>query len=112
MIEAEQPEGLSSRKLVVETAKHNVLTAYCADDGLDLLQRFPRVDALFVHGSLLANSPDILSTLKQRAPGVPIILASPFGNMHSSLADFVIDSHRPQDLLLLITGEISVRART
>jgi len=28
MMEEEQPEGLSARKLVVETAKHNVLTAY------------------------------------------------------------------------------------
>ena len=35
MIETEQPEALSARKLVVETAKHNVLTAYDAQSGLD-----------------------------------------------------------------------------
>jgi hypothetical protein len=27
MIEIEQPEGLSARKLVLETSKHNVITA-------------------------------------------------------------------------------------
>lgn len=42
MIEAEQPEGISSRKLVVETAKHNVITAYNPETGLKLLRRFPR----------------------------------------------------------------------
>ena len=53
MIEMEQPEGLSSRKLIIETAKHNVLTAYNAEVGLDLLRRFPNVDLALVHSSLL-----------------------------------------------------------
>jgi hypothetical protein len=30
MIEVEQPEGVSSRKLILETARHNVITAYTA----------------------------------------------------------------------------------
>ena len=110
MMEAEQPEGLSARKLVVESAKHNVLTAYSADDGLDLLHRFPRVDAILVHSALLADSPHILSTVKVRAPDVPVILASPFGNMRSPLANFIVDSHHPQQLLQLLSSEISARA--
>ena len=57
MIEEEQPEGLSARKLVVETVKHNVLTAYNAEDGIDLLKRFPNVDAVLVHaGSALQEA--------------------------------------------------------
>ena len=112
MIEAEQPEGLSARKLVVETAKHNVLTAYSMDDGLDLLRRFPKVDAIFIHSALLANNPHILSAVKEQAPGVPAILASPFGNMRSTLADFIVDSHHPQQLLELLTSQISIRQGT
>ena len=46
MIEEEQPEGLSARKLVVETAKHNVLTAYNAKEGIDLLRCFPNIDVV------------------------------------------------------------------
>ena len=111
MIEAEQPEGISTRKLVVETAKHNVITAYSIDDGLDLLRRFPNVDAIFVHARLLEESPDILSTVRQMDPGIPVILAAPFGNMRSPHADFVIDSHHPEDLLRLLVHEIQPRHR-
>lgn len=111
MIEAEQPEGISTRKLVVETAKHNVITAYSTDDGLDLLRRFPNVDAIFVHAALFENCPDILSTVREMAPGTPVILAAPFGNMRSPHADFVIDSHHPEDLLRLLTHDILPRSR-
>ncbi len=109
MIEAEQPEGLSARKLVVETAKHNVLTAYTKDDGIGLLRRFPNVDAILVHGALVETSPDLLSEIRELAPDTPIILAAPFGNLRSPLADFIIDSHHPQDLLRLLTQEIKPR---
>lgn len=109
MIEAEQPEGLSARKLVVETAKHNVLTAYSTDSGLDLLRRFPNVDAILVHGACAAKDPSILSAIRDQVPGLPIILAAPFGNMRSPYADFVIDSHNPQEILRLLGGEIRPR---
>jgi hypothetical protein len=36
MIEVEQPEGLSTQKLVLETARHNVITAYTAAVGMKL----------------------------------------------------------------------------
>jgi hypothetical protein len=106
MIEAEQPEGLSARKLVVETAQHNVLTAYNAQDGLGLLKRFPNIDVVMVHGTLLADHPHILSDIKAHAPDKPLILACPFGDMNSPEADFIIDSHNPQDLLLLLEKDI------
>ena len=109
MIEAEQPEGLSARKLVVETAKHNVLTAYSTEEGLDLLQRFPRVDAILVHGAIVANCPGILSAIREHAPDIPLILAAPFGNMSSPHANFIVDSHHPQELLRLLTSEIGAR---
>jgi hypothetical protein len=110
MIEAEQPEGLSARKLVVETAKHNVITAYTVDDGMDLLRRFPHVDAVLVHGALLAKNPEFASALREQAPDVPIILAAPFGNMSDPHVNYVIDSHNPQDILnLLNSNHISPR---
>jgi hypothetical protein len=36
MIEAEQLEGRSTQKLVLETARHNVITAYTAAVGMKL----------------------------------------------------------------------------
>ena len=109
MIEAEQPEGLSARKLVVETAKHNVITAYSTESGMDLLRRFPKVDAIFVHGNCVANDPDILSVIREHEPDIPIILGTPFAQMRSPLAHYVIDSHNPHEILRLLHGEIRPR---
>lgn len=109
MIESEQPEGLSARKLVVETAKHNVITAYSADEGLDLLRRFPNVDVVLVHAAQIENHPDILATIREKVGDLPIILAAPFGNMSSPHVNYVVDSHHPEDLLLLLLNEIRPR---
>jgi len=46
IVEAEPEEGLSTRKLLIETAKHNVLTAYNGEEGKATLDRFPAVDAI------------------------------------------------------------------
>ena len=102
MIEEEQLEGLSARKLVVETVKHNVLTAYEPEVGLDLLQRFPNVDAVFVHARLLPKRPNLLSEIRTLAPKAPIILASPGGDHRSPEATWIVDSHKPQALLTVL----------
>jgi hypothetical protein len=102
MIEEEQPEGLSARKLVVETAKHNVLTAYTVDSGLDLLRRFPNVDAVMVHARQLERKPELLAEVRARCPGKPIILATPFANDSRPDATYVVDSHRPNELVQLL----------
>lgn len=110
MLEEEQPEGLSARKLVVETAKHNVLTAYNLHDGLDLLHRFPNVDVILVHSRLLEQRSDLLSEVKRVCPGKPIILATPFANDRRPEADFVVDSHKPHELVKLFSsGELTRR---
>jgi hypothetical protein len=106
MIEEEQPEGLSSRKLVVETVKHNVLTAYNAKDGMDLLKRFPNVDAVLVHAAQLHRYPDLLSEVRELCPNKPIVLASPFAEESQPGATFVVDSHKPQALLKLLGEDL------
>ena len=111
MMEEEQPEGLSARKLVVETAKHNVLTAYNLPDGLDLLHRFPDVDVILVHSRLLDQKPDLLGEVKRICLGKPIILATPFANDHRPGADYIVDSHKPHDLIkLFASGELRLGA--
>lgn len=102
MLEDEQPEGLSARKLVVETAKHNVLTAYTLSTGLDLLNRFPNVDMILVHARLLEEDPDLLRQVKTVCPHKPIIFATPFAAETYPEVSYVVDSHRPHDLLKLL----------
>ena len=102
-------EGSMNNTATVETAKHNVLTAYNPEDGIELLQRFPNVDVILVHGPLAEQNPDILPTVREMAPDIPIVLAAPFGNMGSPHANYVVDSHHPEDLLFLLTAEIRPR---
>jgi hypothetical protein len=109
MLEAEQPDGLSSRKLIIETAKHNVITAYNAESGLELLRRFPQVDAIFVHADLLKQRQGLISEIRKHGNGVPIILGSPFANLRLDEVDFVVDSFRPHDLLALLATEFGIR---
>jgi hypothetical protein len=111
MIEPEQPEALSARKLVVETAKHNVITAYDGEVGLDLLRRFPNVDAVLVHTHLLGQHPGILGDIRKIAPRPVLIVASPVGLATRSEADFVVDSHRPDALVQLLANELQADIR-
>jgi hypothetical protein len=109
MMEEEQPEGLSARKLVAETAKHNVLTAYSADDGMRLLRRFPKVDVVLVHTCLLERREGLLGEIKGLEPDVPIILANPFHYPAHPDVSYFVDSHNPQQLLKLLNDTIPKR---
>lgn len=109
MIEEEQPEGLSSRKLIVETAKHNVLTAYSAETGAELLTRFPNVDAVLVHAAILERNPNLIAKIRQHLDGIPVILTTPHRFAKDVGADFAVDSYNPQELLTLLQEKIRPR---
>jgi hypothetical protein len=106
MIEPEQPEALSARKLVVETEKHNVLTAYDRSVGMDLLRRFPNVDAVFVHIHCIHEHPGLLKEIKTLVPGTPLIVASPSATEIPAEADYVVDSHLPHAMLQILAGPL------
>lgn len=100
MIEIEQPEGLSARKLVLETAKHNVITAYSGKAGIQLFERFSGVDAVVVHVDLSDLSFEtVVHQIRQIRPDVPIIALSPVGSLALAGVDYVIPSHEPQAIL-------------
>jgi DNA-binding response OmpR family regulator len=100
MIEIEQPEGLSARKLVLETAKHNVITAYNGKFGLQLFKRFPDVDAVVVHIDL-QDMPfeELVRRLREIRPEIPIIALSPVGSLELDGVNYVVPSHEPQAIL-------------
>lgn len=103
MIEVEQPEGLSARKLVLETSKHNVITAYSGTSGIQLLKRFPDVDAVVVHVDV--TNPEfeqVVREIREVRPTVPIIALSPIGAVGLKGVDYVIPSHEPQAILKVL----------
>jgi len=113
MIEVEQPEGVSSRKLVLETARHNVLTAYDGAEGLELMRRFPNVDVVILH-TRIAGTPliDVVRGIKQIRSDVPIIVLDPGTENAAKRADFVVPSHEPQALLDLLAKEFGRSKQT
>jgi hypothetical protein len=103
MIEVEQSEGISTRKLVLETARHNVITAYTKDAGAELLRRFPNVDVAVVHTELDdASFEETVRELKGILGDLPVIGVSPRGDANKDGADYLIPSHDPQALLNLL----------
>ena len=81
MIEPEMPESVSARKLVVETAKHNVITAYGGIEGLALIARFPTVDAIFLHSELSDyDCAGVARQIRAMHETIPIVILSPTGH--------------------------------
>jgi len=70
VIEVEQPDGLSTRKLVLETAKYNVLTAHSGKEGIEIAETHP-VQALVLHHEINSHDPQGLLSLLQGLVGEP-----------------------------------------
>ncbi len=103
MIEVEQPEGLSARKLVLETSKHNVLTVYSGKAGVEMFKRFPAVDVVVVHVDVSDQSfESIIRDVRLVRQEVPIIALSPVGALTLEGVDYVIPSHEPQAILKVL----------
>ncbi|HEX6771196.1 MAG TPA: response regulator [Acidobacteriaceae bacterium] len=106
MIEVEQPEGVSTRKLVLETARHNVITAYNSATGVELLRRFPNVDVIVVHTEMENFSFEkTVRDLKKVRNDVPVIGITPRGQTDTDGAEYMVSSHDPQALLQLLARE-------
>ena len=103
MVEVEQPEGISARKLILETARHNVITAYTGTGAVQLLSRFPNVDVAVVHTELESGSCAItVGELKKVRADLPIIAISPHPDQQLDGVDYLISSYEPQLLLALL----------
>jgi len=100
IIESERTDGLSTRKLLLESAKHNVVTAYSGKEGVEMYKRFPNVDAVCIEAEL----PDLKSSavaegIRKLNPKVRIVGLSPRLAARCEWADETIDSHDPNALL-------------
>lgn len=97
--EPEPEQALSSRKLLLETFKFNVLTAHSVEETLDMVKLFPNSDALIVHCRLPEfDAGEAIKKVKAMAPKLPIIALTPT-ERELQWADHVVQSHRPQELV-------------
>ncbi|HMF62774.1 MAG TPA: response regulator [Edaphobacter sp.] len=103
VIDREFPGSISTRKLVIETAKFNVLTAYSGKEALEIFKRFPAVSGVVLDGGLEdISSADLTRELKSLQPATPIIAISAPGFNDCPQADFQLESFEPAKLLEIL----------
>ncbi len=103
VIDREYAGSISTRKLVIETAKFNVLTAYSGREAIGMLEAFPAVSGVVLDGGVKDVPHDeLVHSLKKIAPQVPIIVIHSYGQELSPEADYHLDSFDPARLLGLL----------
>ncbi|HET7346706.1 MAG TPA: hypothetical protein VFJ10_05215 [Acidobacteriaceae bacterium] len=100
-MEAEPGQGLSTRKLLLESAKHNVVTAYSSEEGIRMFKRFQSVDAVVVDSELEGNE-RLVASVKEHNSGMRVVCLSPREGARASWADETVNSHDPAALLELL----------
>ncbi len=113
--EPKPQEGISARKLVLETALFNVVTAYDGHSALEMLDKFPTVDAVVVHSGLGEEGyRSLIAAASTPNNGVKrlIILISPNATVRDDRADFHLSSHDPKELLDLLLGKYGTRQKS
>ena len=95
------PEALSTRKLVLESAKYNVLTAFTGSEALEIATKVP-IDAAVIHEHLESDDvQEVVEELKSVRRNIPVIIVSPQPEK-MALGDHVLNSHDPVGLVTLI----------
>lgn len=97
--EPEPLQALSTRKLVLETGKFNVLTAHSTREALDLYHLFPNISAAIIAVGEGLDCDTLLRTIKNAANKVPVICLSPRVGANYRDADYTLSSYEPEDLL-------------
>ena len=102
--EAEPPDGVSTRKLVLETAKFNVLTAHSTEEAIELYGSFRKISAVVMVACPEVDCGAIIQAVRQADPPgtIPIIALSPRIGFVCEGADYSLPSRDPHPLLELV----------
>jgi DNA-binding response OmpR family regulator len=100
VVDREFPGSISTRKLVIETAKFNVLTAYSADEAVELLRLFPAVSGVVIDDGIEGVSTEqLIAELKQQQSKLRVVVVAAPGERRCEGADFQVRSFEPAKLL-------------
>lgn len=100
VLDQEYPGSISTRKLVIETAKLNVITAYSADEALETLSRFPNVDGIVVDTELGRRTcEEFIDDMQKIRADIPIVTVSPGGNAPCGKEAYHVSNFDPRRLL-------------
>lgn len=100
--EPEPAEALSVRKLVLETAKFNVLTAHSTREAIDIFHSFPNISAVIAVEGDNIDCEKVTTAIEDAAPKIPAIALSARAGYRCGAADYHVSSHEPEQLLKLV----------
>jgi CheY-like chemotaxis protein len=100
VIDREFPGSISTRKLVLETAKYNVITAYTSSEAVDTVKRFPNVDGVVMDASGHEETcAELVAKLRSVVPDLKVVLTSGRHFVNCGSVDLHLDSYDPRKLL-------------
>jgi DNA-binding NtrC family response regulator len=103
VIDREYSASISTRKLVIETAKLNVITAYSAQEAIETHERFPGIAGVVLDAGIRDMSCcDLTATLKKANPKLPVVVICSPGTHECDGADYLLESFEPNRLLDLL----------
>ena len=100
VVDREFPGSISTRKLVIETAKFNVLTAYSAEESVEMLKLFPAVSGVVIDDGIEGISTErLIAEMKLLHANLPGVVVAAPGERLCAGADFQVRSFEPAKLL-------------
>ena len=97
--EQEPLQALSVRKLVLETAKFNVLTAHSTREALDIFQLFPNISGAVLVMGMGIDCDEVATHIKAATDKVPVIFLSSRVGAVCKHSDCNMESGEPEKLL-------------
>ena len=103
VIDHEFPDSISTRKLVLETAKYNVLTAYSGAEAVETLKLYPNVSGIVMNEAVTGmDCASLVKELRAIRSDVLLIVTSSRGVTDCVMADHQLDNFDPASLLKLL----------
>jgi len=100
VVDNEYPGSISTRKLVLESAKLNVITAYSPEEAIRTLDRFPNVDGIVLDTQIQGRScSEVVRQLRSKHDRIPIITVSPSGQDRCGGEQYHVSNFDPKQLL-------------
>ncbi len=103
VVDREYSGSISTRKLVIETAKLNVITAYSGEEAIQSLKRFPLLNGVVIDAGIKdIPCARLVEELHAIDPNLPLIVINTPGSSRCPGATFYLDSFEPAKLLELL----------
>ncbi len=103
VVDRESSSSISTRKLIIETAKFNVITAYSSHEAIETIKKFPAIDGVVADASMDDMvCRDLVAALKVVSPKIPVIIICTPRGAACDNADYTLETFDPRSLLSLL----------